>query len=41
MRIDELLKTKQTYSYEIFPPKGTMPLADARKGGRSARSGPS
>ncbi|MFU0810284.1 MAG: Methylenetetrahydrofolate reductase [Atopobium sp.] len=31
MRIDELLKTKQTYSYEIFPPKGTMPLSDARK----------
>lgn len=30
MRIDEILGKKQTYSYEIFPPKGDLPLEEAR-----------
>ena len=31
MRIDSILAKKQTYSYEIFPPKGELPLEEACK----------
>lgn len=34
MRIDELLARKQTFSLEIFPPKGDLPIEDARALGR-------
>lgn len=30
-RIDEVLAHKQTYSHEIFPPKGDLPLEEVRK----------
>ena len=29
MRIDEILATKQTFSFEIFPPRGDLPLEQA------------
>ena len=29
MRIADILKSKQTFSYEIFPPKGDMSVVQA------------
>ena len=29
MRIDEKLAAKQTFSFEIFPPKGDLPIDEA------------
>ena len=29
MRISEILAKKQTFSFEIFPPKGDMPVQEA------------
>jgi len=31
MRIDTILARKQTYSYEIFPPRGELPLQQAKE----------
>lgn len=31
MRIDDVLARKQTFSFEIFPPKGDLPLAQAHQ----------
>ena len=31
MKISDILAQKQTFSYEIFPPKGELPVEKARE----------